>query len=89
MAARVRAKLDFVSTKVNHDVEDEEAFKVKDSLDRLAFASQARRRGPGRGRGPGPGRGPPFFSSYFFSSSVLMTLDAADSLLFIKSIHCR
>jgi hypothetical protein len=40
MAARVRAKLDFVNSKVSHEGEDEEAFKVKDSLDRLAFASQ-------------------------------------------------
>lgn len=40
MAARVRAKLDFVSTKVNHEGEEEEAEKVKGSLDRLAFASQ-------------------------------------------------
>ena len=40
MAAKVRAKLDFVSTKAAHEGVDEEAEKVKDSLDRLAFASQ-------------------------------------------------
>lgn len=66
MAARVRAKLDFVSTKVNHDGEDEEAIKVKDSLDRLAFASQARgARGGGRGRTP--------LSSSFFSFIFLFS----------------
>lgn len=53
MAARVRAKLDFVSTKVAHDGDDEEAFKVKDSLDRLAFASQARGARGARGGGTG------------------------------------
>lgn len=40
MQAKVRAKLDFVNSKLDNDGEDAEAEKVKGSLDRLAFASQ-------------------------------------------------
>ena len=39
LAAKVRAKLDFVATKANFESAEEEAERVKASLDRLAFAS--------------------------------------------------
>ena len=42
LAAKVRAKLDFVSTRAGADDEETEAERVKASLDRLAFASQVK-----------------------------------------------
>ena len=42
LAAKVRAKLDFVSTRASFDDEETEAERVKASLDRLAFASQVK-----------------------------------------------
>jgi hypothetical protein len=42
LAAKVRAKLDFVSTRAGVDDEETEAERVKASLDRLAFASQVK-----------------------------------------------
>ena len=42
LAAKVRAKLDLVSTRASFDDEETEAERVKASLDRLAFASQVK-----------------------------------------------
>ena len=42
LAAKVRAKLDFVSTRASFDETETEAERVKASLDRLAFASQVK-----------------------------------------------